>query len=234
MSFPTVEALDKHLATKSYVTGYALSDDDKKAFAALKAFPARASTPNAYRWALHISALTGMQLAGGAPSSGSAPAPAAKAGGAKAKKADDEDMDLFGDDDDVNSDGENAEEAAATVARRQRMEAARKLKADADAKKGAVVKKEKPAEKSLIVLEVKPWEADTDLKMVWQEIIKKEQEGLRWGDSYKLEPVAYGIMKLVMTVTIEDAKVLLDDITEHIEGLEEWVQSCNVASMNKV
>ena len=233
MSFPTVEALEKHLATKSYVTGYALSDDDKKAFAALKAFPARASTPNAYRWALHISALTGMQLAGGAPSSGSAPAPAAKAGGAKATKADD-DMDLFGDDDDVNSDGENAEEAAATVARRQRMEAARKLKADADAKKGAVVKKEKPAEKSLIVLEVKPWEADTDLKMVWQEIIKKEQEGLRWGDSYKLEPVAYGIMKLVMTVTIEDAKVLLDDITEHIEGLEEWVQSCNVASMNKV
>ena len=86
-----------------------------------------------------------------APSSSAKPAgkPAAKA------KGDDEDMDLFGDDDDVNSDGENAEEAAATVARRQRMEAARKLKADADAKKGAVVKKEKPAEKSLIVLEVK-------------------------------------------------------------------------------
>ena len=183
--------------------------------------------------AVALSYAVGFGSSGAAPSAPSSSAKPAGKPAAKAK-ADDEDMDLFGDDDDVNSDGENAEEAAATVARRQRMEAARKLKADADAKKGAVVKKEKPAEKSLIVLEVKPWEADTDLKMVWQEIIKKEQDGLRWGDSYKLEPVAYGIMKLVMTVTIEDAKVLLDDITEHIEGLEEWVQSCNVASMNKV
>jgi len=235
MSFANVEALDKHMATRSYVTGYALSEDDKKAFLALKAFPARASTPNAYRWALHISALTGLQLAGGAPSSASAAAaPAAKGKPAAAKKADDDDMDLFGDDD-VNSDGENAEEAAATKARRERMEAARKLKEEADAKKGLVKKdKEKPAEKSLIVLDVKPWEADTDLKMVWGKIIEYKQDGLRWGDTFKLEPVAYGIMKLVMTVTIEDAKVLLDDITDHIEGLEEWVQSVSVASMNKV
>jgi hypothetical protein len=64
---------------------------------------------------------------GGAPSS-SAAKPAAKA--AKPAAADD-DMDLFGDDD-VNSDGENAEEAAATKARRERMEAARKLKEEAE------------------------------------------------------------------------------------------------------
>lgn len=35
-----------------------------------------------------------------------------------------------------------------------------------DAKEGKVKKdKEKPAEKSLIVLDVKPWEADTDLEV---------------------------------------------------------------------
>ena len=167
----------------------------------------------------------------------SAPSSSAAKPAAKPSKpvAGDDDMDLFGDDDDVNSDGENAEEAAATKARRERMEAARKLKEEADAKKGLVKKdKEKPAEKSLIVLDVKPWEADTDLKMVWGKIIEYKQDGLRWGDTFKLEPVAYGIMKLVMTVTIEDAKVLLDDITDHIEGLEEWVQSVSVASMNKV
>ena len=217
----TVEQLDKHLLTRSYVTGYALSEDDKKAFLALKAFPNRAATPNAFRWALHVSALTGLQLAGGAPSSASA-APAAKAAAPakKAAAAADDDMDLFGDDDDVNSDGENAEEAASTKARRERMEAARKLKEDADAKKG-LKKKEKEAEKSLIVLDVKPWEADTDLEQVWKKIIQYEQDGLRWGESFKLEPVAFGIKKLVMTVTIVDAKVLLDDITDHIEGLEE-------------
>ena len=67
-----------------------------------------------------------------------------------------------GDDEDLNEEGENATEAAATKARHERMELARKLKEEKDAKDGKVKKdKEKPAEKSLIVLDVKPWEADT-------------------------------------------------------------------------
>ena len=103
----------------------------------------------------------------------------------------------------------------------------------ADAKKGTK-KKEKDVEKSLVVLEVKPWEADTDLEMVWREIIKFEKEGLTWGASFKLEPVAYGIKKLVMTCTIVDSLIVMDDITEAIEALEEFVQSVQVASMNKI
>ena len=152
-------------------------------------------------------------------------APAAKA--APAKKADDE-IDLFGD-----SDGETAEERAATKARKERMELARKLKEEKDAAEGKK-KKVKEVEKSLVVLEVKPWEADTDLEAVWKKIIEYKQEGLTWGQTFKLEPVAFGIKKLVLTVTIVDALVLLDDITENIEALEEWVQSVQVASMNKI
>ena len=41
-------------------------------------------------------------------------------------------------------------------------------------------------------------------------------------------------MKLVLQVVIVDALVLLDDITENIEALEDFVQSVNVASMTKV
>ena len=41
-------------------------------------------------------------------------------------------------------------------------------------------KKEKEAERSLIVLDVKPWEADTDLKALWNKIIEYKQEGLKW------------------------------------------------------
>ena len=89
-------------------------------------------------------------------------------------------------------------------------------------------------EKSLLVLEVKPWEADTDLEMVWNKIKEYTQEGLAWGESFKLEPVAYGIKKLVMTCTIEDAKIVLDDITDHIESFGDWVQSVTVASFNKI
>ena len=76
--------------------------------------------------------------------------------------------------------------------------------------------------------------ASTDLVMVWNEIKKYEQEGLSWGQTYKLEPVAFGIMKLVMTATIVDSLVLLEDITDAIEKLEDYVQSVNVASMNKI
>ena len=101
------------------------------------------------------------------------------------------------------------EEKAATKARQERMAKAAELKKKADAEKAAKSgnvekKKEKAVEKSLVVLEVKPWEADVDLKMVWEKIKEYTQDGLTWGESYKLEPVAYGIMKLVMTATIVD------------------------------
>ena len=111
-----------------------------------------------------------------------------------AAKADEVD-DMFGDDDE---DGETAEEKVATKARKERMALAKKLKEEADAKSGKVKKAEKGVEKSLVVLEVKPWEADTDLEALWHKIKEYTQEGLTWGESFKLEPVAYGIMKLVM------------------------------------
>jgi elongation factor 1-beta len=130
---------------------------------------------------------------------------------------------------------ETEEEKAANKARQERMTLARKLKEEKDAKDGKAKKeKVKMVEKSLVVLEVKPWEADTDLEMVWREIIKYQQEGLSWGESFKLEPVAFGIKKLVMTCTIVDSLVLLDDITDNIEALEQYVQSVFVAGMNKI
>ena len=58
-TFATVEDLNKHLATRSYVTGYAFSGDDAAALKALNSLPAASSTPHAYRWAIHILALTG-------------------------------------------------------------------------------------------------------------------------------------------------------------------------------
>ena len=154
-----------------------------------------------------------------------APKPAAKAA---AKPADDDMDDMFGDDD------EDEEESAADKARAARMAAALKLKQEADAKKEKKEAKAKPIEKSLVVLEVKPWEADTDLKGLWEQIVAKEIEGLKWGEKFELQPVAFGIFKLVMTCSIVDSVVLMDDVTECIEGFEEYVQSCQMVSMNKI
>jgi len=222
--FSSVAELEKHLSTRSYVTGYSMSEEDKAELKALKGVPSQKSHPNTYRWAKHIVALTGMFI-GAAEASPNAAAPAA------AKAADDmDDMFAGGDDDE---DGETAEERAATKARKERMEQARKLKEEKDAKEGKK-KKAKEVEKSLVVLEVKPWEADTDLEMVWKQITERQQEGLSWGATFKLEPVAFGIKKLVMTCTIVDSLVVMDDITENIEALEQWVQSVEVASMNKI
>ena len=126
----------------------------------------------------------------GASSSSKAPTSSAKP---KSAVVEDDGMDFGFDDDadagELNEDGENAAEAAATKARRERMAAAAKLKEEKDLKDG-VKKKEKMVEKSLIVLDVKPWEADTDLEAVWKMIIVYQQEGLRWGDTFKLEPVS--------------------------------------------
>lgn len=160
------------------------------------------------------------------------PAPAAKPAAAPVAAASAEMDDIFDYGEDEN---ETEEEKAANKARQERIALARKLKEEKDAKDGKVKKpKEKMVEKSLVVLEVKPWEADTDLEMVWNEIIKYQQEGLSWGETFKLEPVAFGIKKLVMTCTIVDSLVVLDDITENIEALEQWVQSVNIAAMNKI
>jgi hypothetical protein len=63
--FATVEALNEHLASRSYVMGYSLSAADKDALAALKSAPCASAQPHAYRWALHISALTGKRYSNG-------------------------------------------------------------------------------------------------------------------------------------------------------------------------
>jgi elongation factor 1-beta len=94
--------------------------------------------------------------------------------------------------------------------------------------------KAKDVEKSLVVLEVKPWDETVNLVELWCNITQYQQEGLVWGETYKLEPVVAEINKLILTCTIVDSMVLLDDITENIESMEDYVQSVDIVSMNKL
>jgi hypothetical protein len=74
--FPTVAALEAHLATRSYITGYSLSKDDKSELTALAGIPSADAFPNAYRWAIHIVALGGLPcIAGVTGGVKAAPAP---------------------------------------------------------------------------------------------------------------------------------------------------------------
>ncbi|XP_029044808.1 probable elongation factor 1-delta isoform X1 [Osmia bicornis bicornis] len=132
------------------------------------------------------------------------------------KADDDEDVDLFGSD----SEGEDAE---AAKIREERLAAY------------AAKKSKKPAliAKSNIILDVKPWDDETDMKAMETEVRKIECDGLLWGAA-KLVPLAFGIHKLQISCVVEDDKVSVDWLTEKIQEIEDFVQSVDIAAFNKV
>ncbi|XP_076635869.1 putative elongation factor 1-delta isoform X4 [Colletes latitarsis] len=132
------------------------------------------------------------------------------------EKAEDDDVDLFGSD----SEGEDAE---AAKIREQRLAAY------------AAKKSKKPAliAKSNIILDVKPWDDETDMKLMETEVRKIETDGLLWGAA-QLVPLAFGIHKLQISCVVEDEKVSVDWLAEKIQEIEDFVQSVDIAAFNKV
>merc|ERR1712036_100099 len=96
------------------------------------------------------------------------------------------------------------------------------------AKKGATIAK------SMITLDVKPFDDETDLDALAVEIKKIAMDGLVWGAKHEKKPLAYGIFKLVVTAVVEDEKVSTDDLVEQIEAFEDEVQSVDIAAFNKL
>ena len=58
---------------------------------------------------------------------------------------------------------------------------------------------------SVVTLEVKPWDDETDMKALEESVRSIEQEGLVWGAS-KLVAVGYGIRKLQITIVIGESR----------------------------
>lgn len=78
MSFKDVAALNGYLADKTYIQGYNFSPKDVEVFQKF-AMPDAASAPHAYRWYIHIAALTGIPAAMASMAANAAPAPAKEA-----------------------------------------------------------------------------------------------------------------------------------------------------------
>jgi len=74
---------------------------------------------------------------------------------------------------------------------------------------------------------------ETSMKELEEGVRAIEKDGLVWGGS-KLVAVGFGIKKLQINLVIEDDKVSLDELQEQIEGLEDYVQSSDVAAMQKL
>lgn len=77
--------------------------------------------------------------------------------------------------------------------------------------------------KSNVILDVKPWDDETDMKAMEAEVRKIEADGLLLGAA-KLVPLAYGIHKLQISCVIEDDKISVDWLQEQIEAIEDYVR----------
>ena len=147
-------------------------------------------------------------LEGGKPAPPkAAPAPAAD---------DDDDVDLFGSDDEE----DDAEKQRITE---ERLKAYNEKKA----------KKPKVIAKTSVLFDVKPWDDETDMEAMKTACKSIEMDGLVWGAT-KLVPVGYGINKLQIMCTVEDEKVSIEELSEKMTEFEDFVQSVDVAAMNKI
>ncbi|KAK6912013.1 Translation elongation factor EF1B, beta/delta subunit, guanine nucleotide exchange domain, partial [Dillenia turbinata] len=217
-----LKKLDDYLPTRSYISGYQASKDDITVHAAIDKAPS-AELVNVSRWYNHIEALlrisgvsgdgSGVIVEGAAPITEEAIAtpPLADKKASAAEDNDDDDVDLFGEE--TEEEKKAAEEHAAAV------------KASA---------KKKESGKSSVLLDVKPWDDETDMKKLEEAVRSVQMEGLLWA---KLVAVGYGIKKLQIMLTIVDDLVSVDNlIEEHLtaEPINEYVQSCDIVAFNKI
>jgi len=216
--------LNSWLTTRSYIVGYSPSQADVATFKALKSAPESAKYPHVARWYKHIASWTDefATLPGDASKAYSTYGPettAATLNPAKAPAAEeeeDDEVDLFGSDDEE-------EDAEAERIRNERLAEYKKKKEG----------KTKPAAKSLVTMDVKPWDDETDMKALEASVRSIEKDGLVWGAS-KFVPVGFGIKKLQINLVIEDDKVGLDDLQEEIAEFEDYVQSTDIVAMQKL
>lgn len=211
-----LQTLNEFLGDKSYIQGYQPSQADVAVFEAISSAP-NGKFENALRWFNQISSYGGDKgsFPGkkgsvndyGPVKSGAAPAAAA---------ADDEDdFDLFGSDEEDDAEKERIKE--------ERIAAYTSKKS----KKPVLIAK------SNIILDVKPWDDETDMAEIEKAVRTVSCDGLLWGAS-KLVPVGYGIKKLQISAVVEDEKCGSEFLEEEITAFEDLVQSVDIAAFNKI
>lgn len=214
--------LNEYLLDHSYISGVQPSKADAVVYASLaqRGGAALTSYPHLARWYRHISSFDARerdQWKGDADGIIETE-PEAK-------------QDAFDADDLFESDDEAAD-AEAYRRQQERAEAALREKEKRDAAKAAQGKA--TVAKSSVVFDVKPWEAETDLQVLEAKIRQLQIDGVTWGAS-KLVPIGYGVRKLqIMATIIDDLVPSTDIITEEIEGIEDYVQSVDIAAFNKI
>ena len=208
--------LDATLAGQQFIGGDVPTEEDKTTLESFGGEEPPMTLANLWAWYLTVVMFSDVVKStwAAAKKGGKGKAPK-KEEKKEEKKADDDDDDfddMFGDDD-----GSAAE-------------AAKNVKAAAEKKKKA---KKVLVEKSIVVFEVKPWEAEQKIEDMAKAVMAIEMEGLFWKSEWKKEPIGFGINKLIIGCVVHDLKVGVDDLQEKIEALEDMVQSVDIQSFSK-
>ncbi|KAJ4314540.1 hypothetical protein N0V94_006421 [Neodidymelliopsis sp. IMI 364377] len=216
--------LNNWVKTRSYIVGYTPSQADVKVFQQIKQIPAPEKFPYAWRWYNHLLTFEGefetlpgdptKEATAYGPESSELTVNPAKAPEKEAEEDDDE-VDLFGSDDEVDEEAERV--------KAERLAEYNKKKAG----------KVKPAAKSIVTMDVKPWDDETDMDELKANVLSIEKDGLVWGAS-QLVAVGFGIKKLQINLVVEDDKVSLDELQQQIEEFEDHVQSTDIVAMQKL
>ncbi|KAL0635019.1 hypothetical protein Q9L58_006048 [Maublancomyces gigas] len=212
--------LNSWLETRSYIIGTTPSQADVAVFNGVSKSPDPAKYPHVTRWYKHITSFQDefSTLPGDTSAAASAYGPEITPSPATAPAAEaEEEIDLFGSSDESEDD---AEKEALT----------KKRLAEYAAKKAGKVK---PDAKSIVTMDVKPWDDETNMAELEANVRAIEKDGLVWGGSSFVE-VGFGIKKLQINLVVVDDKISLDELQQQIEGDEEHVQSTDIAAMQKL
>jgi elongation factor 1-beta len=212
--------LNTWVTSRSYIVGDSPSQADVAVYKAVQSAPDAEKYPHAARWYKHVASHESdfPSLPGDASKPHSSYGPEASeltVNPAENPEAE-EDVDLFG------SDDEEDDEEAAKI-REERVAEYKKKKEH----------KPKTTAKSIVTMEIKPWDDETDMKALEAAVRAIEKDGLVWGAS-KLVPIGFGINKLQINIVVEDEKISVSDLEEDIQELEDYVQSTDVAAMQKL
>ncbi|GFZ03800.1 translation elongation factor EF1B/ribosomal protein S6 family protein [Actinidia rufa] len=191
-----LKKLDEYLLTRSYITGYQASKDDVTVHGALSKLHRLNIGVSGEGCGVTIESSAVDEAAVATP-----PAADTKASfimgvmipgklASAAEDDNDDDVDLFGE--------ETEEEKKAAEKHAAAMKASGK---------------KKESGKSSVLMDVKPWDDETDMKKLEEAVRGVQMEGLLWGAS-KLVPVGYGIKKMQIMLTIVDDLVFVDDLIE--------------------
>jgi len=206
--------LNGYLAKQSYIVGYTPSQEDVKVYLALQDVPNKFS--GLKRWYNHIGSFTEEERNRfGREEEEHVHVPAGsvttKVEEPKVEEPVDEDFDMFGGDEDP--------------------EAAEKLKQEREQQRLDALATEKPKkkiiERSNIVFNIKPAEADTNIQVLEDFVRGIQMEGLDWKASEHLD-LAYDIKTLKIACNIIDEFVSVDDIEDIIKANEELVSSIEI------